>query len=378
MAASRGRHQFSSDEEEDLHEEMPNYMAGDYGVGEEHLEGFTDLLPNMLRHASRRLPHAAFGQFSQLTKRGGPTLPALKSSGKGSSVPAGRGKAPQINRAQQYEVADPAQIKLLTLGHKQGKAKKQKQQDAAGAGNPVSVINALAKLLQAATGTVTHMKQVGTGGGSKSAKKKKRQWKNAERDAWAPAEEGKEETQEEKKARRRRGQEEIKAAESDPALAQQRYDKIHDQLLPAARAKVQSSIDKREEYITGVIPMTMTLFDILKRDTIDVPAIRVLLVRVQKFWDDEVHELKRGPYTLTKKLLGEVETEPKVYRALARRWLVKNARKWLKANHVTAWEKYKELTKAIRKASKENNVRNLKRSADHWYSVLHPREKEAE
>ena len=54
---------------------------------------------------------------------------------------------------------------------------------------------------------------------------------------------------------------------------------------------------------------------------------------------------------------------------------MKNVRKYMKANTESAWEKYKELTKAIRKASKENNVRNLKRSADHWYSVLHPREK---
>ena len=375
MAASRGRHQFSSDEEEDLHEEMPNYMAGDYGVGEEHLGPILDILPNMLRRASKKLPPAAVEQFSQLAKKGAPRLPAPKSSGKGSSVPAGRGsKAPEINRAQQYAVADPAQIKLLTTGHKQGKAKKQKQQDAAGAGNPVSVINALAKLLQAATGTVTHMKQVGTGGGSKSAKKKKRQWKNAERDAWEPAVEGVEESQEEKKARRLRGQEKIKAAESDLEAAAERYTKIHDQLLPVARAQVQPYIEARDSYIAKQSPKTKTLWDLLKSDTIDPSAIQEQLVAVRDNWNGVA--FKGGPYTLTKKLLGEVETENKVYRALARRWLVKNARKWFKANSVSGWENYKELAKGIRTASKENQVRNLKRSADHWYSVLHPKKAE--
>ena len=80
----------------------------------------------------------------------------------------------------------------------------------------------------------------------------------------------------------------------------------------------------------------------LNRDTIDQKVIREQLVRVQKNWnetmtkrddeDDEVIAFKGRQYTLTKKLLGEVPTEDKVYKALAKRWLVKNSRKFLKAN----------------------------------------------
>ena len=360
MAASRGRHQFSSDEEEDLHEEMPNYMAGDYGVGEEHLGPLINYIPGAL-----------------LPSRFKPQQPGR---GYDALVPKGRGALYLHDVKLPKTLIGPPGAEgkhaVATQGKEQQKGKKKHSTSAEGLVIPASILAILmdpklAKNVKDEMLKLLQTKQVGTGGGSKSAKKKKRQWKNAERDAWEPAVEGVEESQEEKKARRLRGQEKIKAAESDLEAAAERYTKIHDQLLPVARAQVQPYIEARDSYIAKHSPPTKTLWSLLKSDTIDPSAIQEQLVAVRDNWNGVA--FKGGPYTLTKKLLGEVETENKVYRALARRWLVKNARKWFKANSVSGWENYKELAKGIRTASKENQVRNLKRSADHWYSVLHPK-----
>jgi hypothetical protein len=365
MAASRGRHQFSSDEEEDLHEEMPNYMAGDYGVGEEHLGPLVNYIPGALLPSRYKTQQPGKGYDALVPKgRGALYLHDVKFPKTLIGPPGAEGK---------HAVA--------TQGKEQQKGKKKHSTSAENVVIPASLVailidpkvpqsakNALSKLLQT--------KQVGTGGGSKSAKKKRRQWKNAECDAWLPAQEGVKESQEEMKARRAKGQEIIKAAESDLEKANARYVQIHEEILPAARAQVQTYIEARDSYIAKQSPKTKTLLDLLKSDTIDPSAIRAELVTVRDNWNNAA--FKGGPYTLTERLLSKVETENKVYRALAKRWLVKNVRKWFKANSVPGWEQYKELTKAIRKASKENQVRNLKRSADHWYSVLHPREKKAE
>ena len=366
MAASKGRHQFSSDEEEDLHEEMPNYMAGDYGVGEEHL-GVPGM--NMVRNAMKHMVPAAARALHRTTFT--PVVPAIKAAQARFQGPGeGKSAADRMRRAQAY-IAKPDDIKLLT-NQKKEKPTKQKQQDVTGAGNTVELVNALVKLLHAATGTTKQSK-----GGEN---KKMRRWKKVECDTWMPPKDG--ESQEDQKKRRKEATELIKAAEKEPAKAAKRYNEVLTQLTKA-RAAVQGKYEERIEFVKENWPVTSELWDLVDptSEHEDVYHIGLQLDKIMAELKQGVEDgtIAGGPYTLTKKLLGKDPiTSAKVYRSLARRWLVKNSRKYIKANGHETFEEYKTLSKAIRKISKENHAGDLKRSADHWYSVLHPREKKAE
>ena len=173
MAASRGRHQFSSDEEEDLHEAMPDYMAGDYGVGEEHLGPLVNYIPSSL-----------------IPSRFKPQQPGR---GYDSLVPEGRGALYLHDMKLPKTLVGPPGAEgkhaVATQGKEQQKGKKKHSTSAEGLVIPASILAILidpkvAKNVKDEMLKLLKTKQVDIGGGSRSAKKKKRQWKNSERDAW--------------------------------------------------------------------------------------------------------------------------------------------------------------------------------------------------